>query len=153
MTLILLSVFSPKNVKKALLDILKAQSPAISSFHTHGASSAAHGDLIDTCHLEKGFCQCMRPSSQNWVWGDLLPSRISATWTLPLSPCRGSELRSFGYLLAAANPKQPVLGEQPLYCRVYRVLLSHPVQSMNLRRSLGLLAEIVCLGSVHQPVT
>lgn len=75
-----LCIFPPKNVKKASLDILKAQSPAISSLHTHEASSAAHRDMIPATQ-KTGFCQVEGPSSQNCVWGDLLPSRISATHT------------------------------------------------------------------------
>lgn len=51
-----LCIFPPKNVKKASLDILKAQSPALSSLHTHGASSTAHRDMIPGTQ-KTGFCQ------------------------------------------------------------------------------------------------
>lgn len=97
-----LCIFPPKNVKKASLDILKAQSPAISSLHTHGASSAAHRDMIPATQ-KTGFCQGEGPSS---VYGETCCPPGYQPHTFPLFLCRGSELRSFRYLLAAANHEQ-----------------------------------------------
>lgn len=105
MRLIQLSVFSPKECQEASLDILKAQSPAISSLCTHGASSAAHRDMIPGTQ-KTGFCQGEGPSSQLCMGRLAALQDISHTDT-PSLPGRGSELRSFGHLLTAANHKQP----------------------------------------------
>lgn len=139
MRLILLSVFSQRRSRK---HHWTSESSVPSHFlfsHPWGILSCTQRP--DTCHLENRFLP------QEWVWGDLLPSRISASWTRPLSS------GASGTSWLQQHLSNLLLGKQPLYYRVYRVLLSHSVQSVNQERNLGLLAEIVCLRSEHQPVT